>query len=65
VTSSKALGSVSFLTNLVTDNVGIISSMSVGAFVGYSSAEALGCGIGGAAGEIGNIIGKKHHNMLG
>jgi hypothetical protein len=50
---------------LVTDNVGIISSMSVGAFVGYSSAEALGCGIGGAAGEIGNIIGKKHHNMLG
>jgi hypothetical protein len=59
VTSSKAFESISYLTSLVTDNIGIISSMLVGALVGYSSAETLGCGIGGATGIISNILGKK------
>jgi hypothetical protein len=65
VVSSKSLESLSFLTNLVTDNLNIVASLLAGALIGYSSAELLGCGIGTAAGTTIGIMGKRLSQRAG
>jgi hypothetical protein len=59
VVASKSLESISFLTSLVTDNLNIVASLLVGALVGYSSAELLGCSIGSAGGMLLGAFSKK------
>jgi hypothetical protein len=65
VVSSKSLESLSFLTNLVTDNLNIVSSLLVGATLGYSSGQLLGCGIGSVIGMIAGTGGKKLSHYAG
>lgn len=65
VVASKSLESLNFLTRLVTDNLNIITSLLIGALVGYSSAELFGCGIGSAIGTAGGILGKRLSRYTG
>jgi hypothetical protein len=59
VSSSKAIECFSFTTNLVFDNARILSSMLLGAFVGYCSGNFTGCGLGSAGGLAIGSVAKK------
>ena len=50
--TSKALETLTFTTNFVFDNAKILSSMLIGALIGYSSGSFTACGIGSGAGLL-------------
>jgi hypothetical protein len=50
VSSSKSLEAVSFVTDLVSRNVGILLGMMLGGILGYASDSFSGCGLGGVVG---------------
>ncbi len=59
VNSSKSLETLNFVSELVSSNAGLISSLIVGAAIGFSSANLLGCGLGSAGGAAAGIASKK------
>jgi len=58
ISSSKALETLTFLTNFVSDNAKILFGMLVGGLVGYYSASFTGCTVGSISGLAGGIISK-------
>jgi hypothetical protein len=50
ISTSRGLELLSFVTEFASDNIGIITGLLVGGFLGYTSASFAGCGIGGMAG---------------
>jgi len=58
ISSSKAIESLTFLTNFVSNNAKILFGMLIGGLIGYSSGSFAGCGLGGIGGIVSGIFGK-------
>jgi hypothetical protein len=52
MSSSKAIESLTFVTDFVSNNVGILSEMLAGGLLGYSIGNVAGCGLGGVLGAV-------------
>jgi hypothetical protein len=50
ISTSRGLELLSFVTEFASDNMGIITGILVGGFLGYTSASFAGCGVGGMVG---------------
>ena len=65
LSSSKTIETLTFTTSFVFDNAKVISSILIGALIGYSSGSFAGCGIGGAGGLFAGEIAQRFSGRFG
>lgn len=58
ISSSKAIESLSFFTNFVSDNTKILFGMLAGGLIGYTSGSITGCGLGTFGGFVSGMVGE-------
>lgn len=59
ISSSKAIETLTFLTDFVSDNAKILFGMLLGGLIGYSSASFAGCGLGSSLGGLSSAAFQK------
>jgi hypothetical protein len=59
LSSSKKIEMLTYSSDFVFDNAGVLFSLLVGGIIGYGYGSSIGCGVGSGLGSLGGYVGSK------